>query len=132
MAQTSTAVAQVNSDVSDAIAKDFLAGATPIAAGIELDLPVIGDNPSAVPVRAVVTESFTDTLWCEEMIILAEMNPRPLAARFKYTKLAGVTDVAIRVRIMQSMTIRAIARMSDGRFLEARKEVNVTAGGCGM
>jgi len=38
----------------------------------------------------------------------------------------------VRLRLIQSMPIRAYARMNDGRVLMAGQEITVAAGGCGL
>ena len=128
----SSAAPQPDDAEADRIAAEFLGGATPAAQGLVLDLPALGDNPAAVPVRVHLTDPLTDTVFCEELIVLAQRNPRPLACRFRFTPLTGSVDVALRLRLMESMGLHALARMSDGRFLEARGEITVAAGGCGM
>lgn len=115
-----------------AVVNEFLKGAEPLEQGLKLDMPVLGDNPAAVPVKAVFTQPITAESYCEELIILAEGNPYPLACRFNFTPLAGTTEVAVRLRLIESQAIRALARMSDGQFLVARQHITVTAGGCGM
>ncbi|MFT0850222.1 thiosulfate oxidation carrier protein SoxY [Achromobacter sp. F4_2707] len=115
-----------------AVISDFLQSAEPLEEGLELEMPVLGDNPAAVPVKARVTLPITPDSYCEELIILAEGNPRPLACRFAFTPLAGTAEVAIRLRLIESQTIRTLARMNDGRVLMAHRHITVTAGGCGM
>lgn len=115
-----------------AILDDFTQGQSPITTGLKLDMPVLGDNPAAVPVKVVFDESITPENFCEELIILAESNPKPLACRFQFTALAGTTEVAVRLRLIESQNIRALARMNDGRILMAQRHITVTAGGCGM
>lgn len=115
-----------------AIIDGFLQGAQPIEKGLELEMPVLGDNPAAVPVKAKVALPITPESYCEELIILAEGNPRPLACRFSFTPLAGTAEVAIRLRLIESQNIRALARMNDGRVLMTHRHITVTAGGCGM
>ncbi|WP_370515072.1 thiosulfate oxidation carrier protein SoxY [Paracoccus sp. S-4012] len=129
---TSLAMPQLDSAVADDIAAAFAGGATPIMEGLELDLPALGDNPAAVPVRVHVTEPITEASWCEELILIADLNPLPLACRFTFTPDAGSADVAVRLRLIGTMPIRALARMNDGRVLVARQEITVAAGGCGL
>lgn len=129
---SSIAAPQPDDAESDRIAAEFLQGAVPLPQGLALDLPALGDNPAAVPVRVHLTEPVDEALFCQELIVLAQRNPRPLICRFRFTPLTGAADVALRVRLMQSMGLRALARMSDGRFLEARADITVAAGGCGM
>lgn len=116
----------------NAVTDGFMKGATPLETGLSLQMPVLGDNPAAVPVKVKFDVDLTPDSYCEELIILAEGNPRPLACRLSFTPLAGTTEVAVRLRLIESQTIRAIARMNDGRFLMARQHITVTAGGCGM
>lgn len=100
--------------------------------GLKLDLPILGDNPASVPVRVILEEPVTPESWCEEIIVIAEGNPRPLACRFHLTPLVGSVDVGIRLRLIDSQQVRALARMSDGRVLTKAQHITVTAGGCGM
>lgn len=131
-AQSSLAMPQPDSGLAEGIAAEFAAGARPLAEGLALDLPALGDNPAAVPVRVHVTEAITDTSWCEEIIVIADLNPKPLACRFRFTAATGSADVAVRLRLIQSMPIRAYARMNDGRVLAVRQDITVAAGGCGL
>ncbi|MCQ9616146.1 sulfur oxidation protein SoxY [Paenalcaligenes niemegkensis] len=115
-----------------AIVDEFLQGTQPLEQDLKLDMPVLGDNPAAVPVKAIVELPITPDSYCEELIILAEGNPRPLACRFKFTPLTGRAEVAVRLRLIETQTVSALARMNDGRVLMARQHITVTAGGCGM
>src|SRR5690606_12252886 len=115
-----------------AIIDAFRQAAQPLQGGRRLEMPILGDNPAAVPVKAKVELPMTPDAYCEEMILLAEGNPRPLACRFQFTPLAGTAEVAVRLRLIESQTIRALARMNDGRILMAHRHITVTAGGCGM
>lgn len=115
-----------------AIVDEVLKGAIPEEKGMKLDMPALGDNPAAVPVKVVLDLPASDDVYCQELIILAQGNPHPLACRFNFTALAGTTEVAVRLRLIETQTIRALARLSDGRVLSAQHHITVTAGGCGM
>lgn len=119
-------------DQVKAVIDGFLDGAQPVKQGLKLVMPVLGDNPAAVPVKVVFEMPITPQLYCEELIILAEGNPYPLACRFNFTPLAGTTEVAVRLRLIESQSVSAVARMSDGQFILTRQAIAVTAGGCGM
>lgn len=111
---------------------DFLRGAQAVEEGLRLELPVVADNPSAVPVKVLLAQPPADGRHCEEMILLAELNPSPLVCRWRFTPALGTAEVAVRVRLSQSQTLHALARMSDGRVLQARQDVPVSGSGCGM
>lgn len=111
---------------------DFTQGRKPQAEGLHLDVPTLADNPGAVPVKVKVTLPITEQDWCEEIIVLADLNPSPLACRLQFTAAAGTAEAAVRVRLAQSQTIHALARMKSGTLLAARQAVTVAASGCGM
>ena len=110
----------------------FVGKARPIETGLKLDLPVLADNPGAVPVGVMLSAPAGEGVYLKELIVLAELNPVPLAGRFVFSPLSGTTEVAMRLRLSQSQTVHALARMSDGRVLAARQAVTVAASGCGM
>ncbi|MEG0446997.1 MAG: thiosulfate oxidation carrier protein SoxY, partial [Comamonas sp.] len=112
--------------------QQFLGSAKPVSEGLQLDVAVLADNPSAVPVKAKVTLPITDEEWCEEIIVLAELNPSPLTCRLRFTADTGTAEAAVRVRLSQTQTIHAMARMKSGKVLVAKQAVTVAASGCGM
>ena len=110
----------------------FTRGATPLTEGLVLDLPDLGDNPASVPVKVRVTLPITEQVYCESMIVMAEVNPFPLASTFHFTPAMGTAEVAMRIRMSGSQHVRALARMSDGRVLLARQFIEVAPGSCGL
>lgn len=114
------------------IVAEFTQGAVTQSHGLDLDVPVLADNPSGVPIKVKVTEPMTAQDWCEEIIVLADLNPEPLACRMHFTPAAGIAEASVRARLSQSQTIHALARMKSGRILAAKQSVTVAASGCGM
>ena len=111
---------------------EFVGTARLLESGLRMELPVLADNPGAVPVHVWVTLPISDSHYCKELIVLAELNPSPLACRFSFSPAAGTAEAAVRLRLSQSQTIHALARMSDGKVLVARQAITVAASGCGM
>lgn len=110
----------------------FTGGARPLGEGLVLDVPLLADNPSAVPVKVKVSLPITAQDWCEEIIVLAELNPSPLACRLMFTADTGTAEASLRVRLSQSQTVHALARMKSGKILAAKQAVTVAVSGCGM
>ena len=110
----------------------FTGSATPQAEGLQLDIPVLADNPSAVPIKAKVTLPITEQDWCEEIIVLAELNPIPLACRIRFTAETGSAEAAVRIRLSQSQAVHVLARMKSGKLLAGKQTITVAASGCGM
>lgn len=115
-----------------ALIDDFVGDASIEEDGLSMVMDPLASNPSSIPVQAVFNEQIDDNNYCEELIFIAEGNPIPLACRFKFTALSGTTEVAFRTRLIDAQYIRALARMSDGRILSARRYVTVVAGACGI
>ena len=110
----------------------FTGSATPQPEGLQLDIPVLADNPSAVPIKAKVTLPITEHDWCEELIVLAELNPIPLACRIRFTAETGSAEAAVRIRLSQSQAVHVLARMKSGKLLAGKQTITVAASGCGM
>ena len=110
----------------------FTGKATPQTEGLLLDVPVLADNPSAVPIKAKVTLPITEHDWCEELIVLAELNPIPLACRLRFTAETGSAEAAVRIRLSQSQAVHVLARMKSGKLLAGKQTITVAASGCGM
>lgn len=100
-------------------------GSTPAAsADIQITTPDIAENGAVVPVTVVSTIPKT-----EQIMILIEKNPNPLAAVF--TIPDGTEPfVSTRVKVAQTCNVFAVVK-ADGRLYSAMRETKVTLGGCG-
>lgn len=137
LAQTPALTALVGPLAPDPVAfkqamAQFIGSATPQAEGLQLDIPVLADNPSAVPIKAQVTLPITEQDWCEELMVLAELNPIPLACRVRFTADTGTAEAAVRIRLSQSQAVHVLARMKSGKVLAGKQTITVAASGCGM
>lgn len=115
----------------DELTKKFTGGATPVAGKVKLDLPEIAENGNTVPLTVSVESPMTDSDYVAEVIVLADGNPNAGVATFRFSPASGVAEANTRIRLASTQNIVAIAKMKDGKFYTARKEVKVTIGGCG-
>lgn len=101
-------------------------GATELAESkdIVITAPDIAENGAVVPVA--VTSRIPGT---QQISIIAEKNPFPLAASFEIASGAE-GYVSMRLKMGQTSNVRAVVK-AGGRFYTAAKEVKVTIGGCG-
>jgi sulfur-oxidizing protein SoxY len=101
-------------------------GATGAAESKEIVItaPDIAENGAVVPIA--VTSRLAKT---EQISIVAEKNPFPLAATFD---LAGGGEgyVSARIKMGQTSDVWAVVK-ADGKYYVAKKEVKITVGGCG-
>ena len=91
---------------------------------IELDLPDLAENGASVPVRVTTTLDGAETI-----SVLAAKNPTPLAARYDLGD-GGVRSVAMRVKLGETGEVIGLVQ-ANGQLYVARRNVKVTAGGCG-
>lgn len=98
---------------------------------IKLDMPLIAENGSVVPVSVEVGSPMTPTNYVKHIYVVADKNRIPLVTRVALTPEAGQAYVAANIRLGESGDVRAIVEQSDGTLLEIKREVKVTVGGCG-
>jgi sulfur-oxidizing protein SoxY len=100
-------------------------GATTVdSKDISINAPDIAENGAVVPITVSTTLANVD-----EIYILVEKNPFPLAASFVVP--AGTEpSIQTRIKMGQSSNVIAVVK-ADGKFYSASKETKVTLGGCG-
>jgi sulfur-oxidizing protein SoxY len=91
---------------------------------IAITAPDIAENGAVVPVA--VTSRIPGT---EQISIIAEKNPFPLAATFDVGN-GGEGYVSTRIKMGQTSDVWAVVK-AGGKFFTAKKEIKITVGGCG-
>lgn len=114
---------RVLASAEDAIAA-FTGGATPGTGDITLDAPEIAENGNTVPVGVSAPGA-------EAIAIFASGNPNPDVCAFSFGPAAGAQEASTRMRLAGTQDVIAVAKMPDGSFIQASKNVKVTIGGCG-
>ena len=111
-----------------------LFGGRPIKDGtgaIKIDLPLIAENGAVVPITVEVQSPMTPANYVKHIYIISDKNRRPMNARFTLTPAMGTALVGANLRLGETTDVRAVAELSDGTLLMAKREVKVTVGGCG-
>lgn len=116
---------------SDEWIKKFTGGKTPAQGRVKLDLPEIAENGNTVPMSVIVESPMTEQSYVSAVLVLADGNPRPGVATFHFSPASGLAEASTRIRLATSQNVVAIAKMNDGSFFMASKQVKVTIGGCG-
>jgi sulfur-oxidizing protein SoxY len=124
------APALAKNDAEDAI-KKFTGGKTPVQGKIKLDLPEIAENGNTVPMTVTVDSPMTEQSHVTEVLIVADENPRSGVATFHFSPASGIAEANTRIRLAATQDVIAVAKMNDGSFYTASKQVKVTIGGCG-
>ena len=78
-----------------------------------------------------VESPMTEQSHVTDVLIVADGNPRAGVATFHFSPASGVAEANTRIRLAATQNIIAVAKMNDGSFFTASKQVKVTIGGCG-
>jgi len=124
------APAQAANNAQDLI-KAFTGGKQATEGKVKLDLPEIAENGNTVPMTVTVESPMSEQSHVTEVLVLADGNPNAGVATFHFSPASGVAEANTRIRLATTQNIIAIARMNDGSFAMASKQVKVTIGGCG-
>jgi sulfur-oxidizing protein SoxY len=122
--------AMAKNDADEAIRK-FTGGKTPVEGKVKLDLPEIAENGNTVPMTVTVDSPMTEQSHVTDVLVVANENPRSGVATFHFSPASGVAEANTRIRLSATQDVIAVAKMNDGSFYVASKQVKVTIGGCG-
>jgi sulfur-oxidizing protein SoxY len=124
------APARAANDAADLINK-FTGGKKPAEGKVGFDLPEIAENGNTVPMTVTVDSPMTEASHVTDVLVVADGNPRGGIATFRFSPLSGAAEANTRIRLATTQNITAVAKMNDGSFYMASKQVKVTIGGCG-
>jgi sulfur-oxidizing protein SoxY len=130
LAATRAAAQSAAEESFEAAERAILAGRTPIAGGIEIDMPPLSENGNSVDLSVRVESPMTAEDHVAAIHILSERNPFPRVARFTLSPRAGRAEVATRIRLATTQTILVLAETSKGQVYRAGREVIVILGAC--
>jgi sulfur-oxidizing protein SoxY len=91
---------------------------------IVITAPDIAENGAVVPVA--VTSRIPNT---QQISIIAEKNPFPLAATFDVAS-GGEGYVSTRIKMGQTSDVWVVVK-AGSQYFTAKKEIKITVGGCG-
>jgi sulfur-oxidizing protein SoxY len=126
-----TALAQDQVQAWELAVRKIVGEAKPSEGKFALELPEIAENGNTVPFTVSVESPMTEKDHVKTIHVIATANPQPGVATFRLTPLSGKAAVSSRMRLARTQDVIAIAELSDGRFLMAKRPVKVTIGGCG-
>lgn len=132
---TTVAVTEVFAQTTDegwqGAVKKIVGDNKPVEEKVLLDMPEIAENGNTVPFTVTVTNPMTESDYVRAVHIVSTGNPQPGVATFRFTPQSGKAAVSSRMRLARTQDVIALAELSNGRFLQAKRSVKVTIGGCG-
>ena len=96
---------------------------------ISLATAARADDAAIVPVSIHSGFPQTSEHYVTDIWLIIDQNPSPVAAHFRFTKESGQADIETRVRINEYTLIRAVARVSDGKYYQSQRFIKAS-GGC--
>jgi sulfur-oxidizing protein SoxY len=116
---------------SDDLIKKFTGGKAATEGRVRLDLPEIAENGNTVPMTVSVESPMTEQSYVSDVLVVADGNPRGGIVTFHFSPASGMAEANTRIRLAGTQNVIAVAKMNDGSFFKASKQVKVTIGGCG-
>lgn len=121
---------QATPDMMKAAIRDVVKGATVRAGRVRLDVPPLVENGNTVPLTVSVTSPMTAADHVVSIHVFNEKNPQPNVGNFYLGPRAGRGQISTRIRLADTQTLTAIAKLSDGSFWSVTADVVVTLAAC--
>lgn len=122
--------ARATPDMMKAAIRDVVKGAPVRVGKVKLDVPPLVENGNTVPLTVSVSSPMTEADHVVSIHIFNEKNPQPNVGNFYIGPRAGRAQVSTRIRLADTQTLTAIAKLSDGSFWSTTADVVVTLAAC--
>lgn len=109
-----------------------LNGQAPETQGLQLDLPLVSEDGSAVPLSVRFTGNLAADDSLASIRIFATGNPRVEVIDFLFQDASAIADLSTRIRLNESQAVIALATSRSGRHWVVERDVRVTVSGCLM
>lgn len=97
---------------------------------LRLELPVLAENPAAVPVRVSVDHPMEPHHFIRSIEIVLDKDPVPHKGTYRFTPANGQAWVAFPMRSGTGGVVRATAECNQHGRVVASREMRVTSDGC--
>lgn len=108
----------------------FTGGVQPTVGKLVLDVAPLVDNGNTVPVTINAAAAESPGVRATALALFNQRNPQPDVVVFTLGPRAARAQVSTRLRLANTQTLTAVARMSDGSYCSASVDVIVTLAAC--
>ena len=108
----------------------FTGGKAPVEGHLKIALPELAENGNTVPLSVAIAGPLPENAHVQEILVLAPANPNARVIRFRFSA-SSVPQASTRIRLAETQDVMAVAKLSDGTFISASRQIKVTIGGCG-
>lgn len=98
---------------------------------VNIVLAEIAENGGTVPLKVSVDSPMSEDDHVKAVHIYTDGNPLPEVASYFFGPHNGKAYLSIRLRLLKTQNVIAVAEMSNGEAYMASKNIKVTIGGCG-
>jgi sulfur-oxidizing protein SoxY len=111
-------------------ARKLLGESEPLTKGLAIELPLLSEDGSSVPMTVSAESPMTADDYIEWIALFAARNPNPEIAVLRFSPRSAPAHVQTRVRLNESQSVIAIARSSKGATYAASRDIRITTSGC--
>lgn len=106
-------------------------GTAPIQEGrVTLTLPALAENGNSVEMTVEVASPMTEADHVSSIAVFAPANPVPQLTEFHLSPRCGLARATTRIRLADSQTVTAVARLHDGTLWSGSARTVVTLAAC--
>ena len=106
-------------------------GSEPKDGRVNIIMTEIAENGGTVPMKVSVDSPMSTEDHVTAVHIFTDGNPFPEVASYFLGPHNGKAFLSIRLRLLKTQNVIAVAEMSNGESYMASKHIKVTIGGCG-
>jgi sulfur-oxidizing protein SoxY len=96
---------------------------------LSIEMPGRAEDAAIVPVTLRMKLSAGDSRQVQNITLVIDQNPAPMAAKFQLGADARVSEISTRVRVNNYTDVHAVAELSDGQLYMVKTYVKAS-GGC--
>lgn len=97
---------------------------------VKITAPQRAENGAQVPFAFSIDYPMTDGHYIKAVSVIADANPVPLVAVYRFSPNSVKAEVSTRIRLEMDSYVHVVAETSDGKFLMNKVPIRA-AGGCG-
>ena len=123
--------AQATPESALSVIDELIGSKIPKEGRVKLILTEIAENGGTVPLKVSVESPMSEQDHVQAIHVFTDGNPFPEVASYFMGPHNGKAYLSIRLRLLKTQNVIAVAEMSNGEVYLNRKNIKVTIGGCG-
>ncbi|KGK42322.1 hypothetical protein LH51_08195 [Nitrincola sp. A-D6] len=110
----------------------YLADNQPQQDGIDIGLPLVAEDGSAVPLKITYSGELANDEYIDSIRVFASNNPNTEVIDFELSAAIPRTELSTRIRLSESQTLFVVAKSNLDNYWIASRDIRVTVSGCLM